>query len=52
MKGGSAIGSGGFGCVFKPAIKCKESNNTYNKKPNGIHDRYGFNIIMVIFYRV
>lgn len=23
LKGGKAIGSGGFGCVFKPAIKCK-----------------------------
>lgn len=24
--GGAAIGSGGFGCVFKPALKCKNSN--------------------------
>jgi serine/threonine protein kinase len=23
IKGGKVIGSGGFGCVFKPAIKCK-----------------------------
>jgi len=23
LKGGKVIGSGGFGCVFKPAIKCK-----------------------------
>ena len=22
MFGGSAIGSGGFGCVFKPSLKC------------------------------
>jgi hypothetical protein len=23
IKGGKAIASGGFGCVFNPAIKCK-----------------------------
>jgi len=23
LKGGKVIGSGGFGCIFKPAIKCK-----------------------------
>jgi hypothetical protein len=25
-QGGKVIGSGGFGCVFKPALKCKDSN--------------------------
>lgn len=28
--GGEAIASGGFGCVFKPALKCKNSNNINN----------------------
>jgi serine/threonine protein kinase len=27
IKGGKAIASGGFGCVFKPAIKCKTRKN-------------------------
>ena len=26
-KGGQVIGAGGFGCVFKPALKCEGSNN-------------------------
>ena len=25
-QGGKVIGSGCFGCVFKPALKCKDSN--------------------------
>lgn len=25
--GGQVIGSGGYGCVFKPALRCKDSNN-------------------------
>ena len=25
-KGGKAIDSGGFGCVFSPALKCKNKN--------------------------
>ena len=25
MKGGDILASGGFGCVFKPALKCKNS---------------------------
>ena len=25
--GGEALGSGGFGCVFKPALKCKDNNS-------------------------
>ena len=31
MKGGKVIASGGFGCVFKPSLKCKNG-----KKHNGI----------------
>ena len=23
LKGGKVIASGGFGCIFKPALKCK-----------------------------
>jgi serine/threonine protein kinase len=26
MKGGKAIGAGGYGCVFEPALKCKNEN--------------------------
>ena len=25
--GGQVIGAGGYGCVFKPALKCEGSNN-------------------------
>ena len=35
MKGGEIIGSGGFGCVFKPSLKCKNQkykNNNYLSK--------------------
>jgi hypothetical protein len=28
--GGKAIDSGGFGCIFKPALKCETSNNNNN----------------------
>jgi serine/threonine protein kinase len=31
-KGGEAIGSGGFGCIFKPALKCKDTH----KRTNGV----------------
>lgn len=31
IKGGKVIGSGGFGCVFRPALKCKGKART-NKK--------------------
>lgn len=30
IKGGKVIGSGGFGCVFKPAIKCKGQKRNEN----------------------
>ena len=30
MYGGSAIASGGFGCVFKPSIKCKNKKTKKN----------------------
>ena len=26
INGGKPIGSGGFGCVFRPALKCSKSN--------------------------
>ena len=33
MKGGKVIGSGSYGCVFKPPLKCKtRENNRRNKK--------------------
>jgi len=31
MKGGEIIGSGGFGCVFKPSLKCKNQKYKINK---------------------
>jgi hypothetical protein len=27
LKGGNVLASGGFGCIFKPALKCKNSSN-------------------------
>ena len=30
MDGGAAIASGGFGCVFRPSIKCKNKKNKKN----------------------
>lgn len=32
VRGGKAIGSGGFGCVFRPAIKCKKRNKKIESK--------------------
>lgn len=31
ITGGEIIGSGGFGCVFKPALKCKNKSIKYKK---------------------
>jgi len=31
IKGGKVIDSGGFGCVFRPQIRCKKSRNNKNK---------------------
>jgi len=31
-KGGSVIGAGGYGCVFRPAIQCKKSKKKETKK--------------------
>ena len=28
--GGVAVASGGFGCIFKPALKCKNENTRSN----------------------
>jgi hypothetical protein len=46
--GGKVIGSGGFGCIFRPQIRCNSSYKTYgenNYDPNGISKvmtrRYG-----------
>ena len=33
INGGKVIGSGGFGCIFKPALKCK---NKEERLENGI----------------
>lgn len=32
FKGGKVFASGGFGCVFRPALKCKGSNSTQRKE--------------------
>ena len=31
-KGGKVLASGGFGCVFTPALKCNDSNTRENNK--------------------
>ena len=31
IKGGKVIASGGFGCVFSPALKCKNKKREKNK---------------------
>ena len=31
-KGGKVLASGGFGCVFTPALKCKDTNSRENNK--------------------
>jgi hypothetical protein len=36
MDGGKVIGSGGYGCVFRPSLKCK-SNIKINSQEN---DKY------------
>ena len=33
MNGGDVIGSGGFGCVFKPSLQCDDNDNI-NKSKN------------------
>ena len=33
-KGGNVIGSGGFGCVFRPALKCSKKKQ---RKTNNLH---------------
>ncbi len=33
QKGGKIIASGGFGCIFKPALKCE---NSVDREPNKI----------------
>ena len=30
--GGKVIASGGFGCIFQPALKCKTRKNNTNDK--------------------
>ena len=34
ITGGKVIGSGGFGCVFRPALKCKGKSTVAFKKYN------------------
>ena len=30
IKGGEAIAAGGFGCVFRPPLKCSSKKSTHN----------------------
>ena len=30
MYGGAMIDSGGFGCIYKPALRCKNNNKRYD----------------------
>jgi len=34
MNGGDVIGSGGYGCVFKPSLSCKSGDKKANNKQN------------------
>lgn len=34
LKGGKVIGSGGFGCIFKPALKCKSGSTSKTQGDN------------------
>ena len=34
LKGGKVIGSGGFGCIFKPALKCKTGSGSKTQGDN------------------
>lgn len=34
LKGGDVIGSGGFGCIFRPALKCKNNSNDKTNQTN------------------
>jgi hypothetical protein len=36
QKGGKVIASGGFGCIFKPELKCEDSNNNQKRNPNKV----------------
>ena len=39
--GGKVIGSGGFGCIFRPQIKCNASYKTYGEnKYDGCKPRW------------
>ena len=42
MEGGKAIASGGYGCVFNPALKCKETNQRYNGASKLIRNRSAY----------
>ena len=35
MKGGDILASGGYGCVFKPTLKCRNSNTNTNERMPG-----------------
>jgi len=35
IKGGDILASGGYGCVFKPALKCRNSNTNPNERKPG-----------------
>jgi len=39
--GGEALTSGGFGCIFKPALKCKNSKNRTNGVSKMSIEKYG-----------
>ena len=40
-KGGEALASGGFGCIFKPAIKCKNKNERIDGVSKMSIEQYG-----------
>jgi len=47
LKGGKVIASGGFGCIFNPALKC-ENNDTNNTNTNDTNDTNKISKLMTI----
>lgn len=51
--GGKVIDSGGFGCVFRPQIRCKKSRNNKNKIfGDNIYDENGISKVMPKKYAI
>lgn len=49
-QGGKVIACGGYGCVFNPALKCKESNQSKEGKKRGKRDKNKITKLMIHKY--